>query len=464
MRAPSTSSARYCRGDPAICVIGAVAATMLFLAGPVMSLEFDILQIDEGLRMNQDVVISDSGMVAWSASSTNDLAFTVSALVVWQEGEMREISAGHPDPHAEHIRPRVWGDQVVWGSSYPGHWSGIPSWVLVDVPDQHTPYPELDAQYRVTRVLDNLGGGTNEVTQFFSLREDPPTEEGEEAPIPRRVHRTPSGDKEILFWPGEGEFQRITWDTRNDINPTIGDGILAYQKARGFPFGWEIMVYDIETEERWQITTNRYYDMGPQAFGSLVTWYGWDGEDYEIYLYDHSDRSITQVTDNRFDDESPRIWGENIVWEGFATVEPDVYFWSRPEGRVRRISRNVEQDVNPRVWETYVVWQSFDGDDYEILFIDTSREMDPIKVTQNAFDDINPYIRDGTICWMGYVDNFDAEIFVTTVDRILNQEPPIQLTDNTHEDQNPRTAAGRVVWQSSENGRSPVYLAIPRQR
>ena len=458
MRAPSTSFARYCRGDQATCAICAVAATMLLLAGPVMGLEFDIIQIDDGHRVNTSPVISPTGLIAWSGYSTNDTA-TSAGIFVWREGEVEEVSKGHPDPHAEHINPGVWGNQVVWGSSYPEHWSGIPSWVMIDVPDQHTPYPELNAQWRVTQVLDNTGGGTGEVTQVFDLIRD---DDEEDEHLPRRVHRHPSGDKEILFWPGEGEFQRITWDTRNDINPTIGDGILAYQKARGFPFGWEIMVYDIETQERWQITTNRYYDMGPQAFGNLVTWYGWDGEDYEIYLYDHSDRSITQVTDNRFDDESPRIWGENLVWEGFATVEPDVYFWSRGEGNVRRISRNVEQDVNPRVWENYVVWQSFDGDDYEILFIDTSREMDPIKVTQNAYDDIHPQIRDGTICWMGYVDNFDAEIFVTTVDRVLNQEPPVQLTHNEYEDQKPRTAGGRVVWQASERGKNPIYLAIPR--
>ena len=336
---------------PTCTILPAVAA---FLIGglPAAGLEFDIVQIDEGHRMNQDVVISDSGLVAWSASTTNDLDFTASALVVWQEGETREISAGHPDRHAEQIRPRVWGNQIVWGSSYPEHWSGIPSWVLIDVPDQHTPYPELNAQWRVTRVTDNTGGGTGDVTQVFELIRD---DDEEDDDLPRRVHRQPSGDKEILFWPGEGEFQRITWDTRNDINPTIGDGILSWQKAKGFPFGWEIMVYEIESGERWQITTHFFYDMGPQAFGNLVTWYGWDGEDYEIYLYDHSDKSITQVTDNRFDDESPRIWGERIVWEAFAPVEPDVYFWSRPEGKVRRISRNVEQDVNPRIWENYVV-------------------------------------------------------------------------------------------------------------
>lgn len=425
-----------------------------------------MVAIDEGVSVNREPVISPTGLIAWSAYSTNEPA-AIAAMMVWKEGAVTEISEGHPNRHAEHIRPSVWSNAVVWGTSYEHCFTeGQPDWVLIDVPKQDEPYPELPAQYEVIEVLDNTGGGTDTVTQVFQLRNDmtdtnlladgsePPPEE------PPRIHRHPSGDKEILFWPGTGTFERITRDGRNDIAPTIGDGLLAWQKAKGFPFGWEIMVY--ENGERWQITTNYYYDMGPQAYGKLITWYGWDGEDFEILLYDHAQRVITQVTDNRFDDESPRIWGESLVWEGFPAVEPDIYFWSRPEGKVRVISRNLEEDINPRIWEDYVVWQTFDGDDYELMLVNAEREEEPVKLTQNAYDDVKPEIRDGFICWMGYVDSFDAEIFVTSIEAALDRQEPVQLTDNVYEDQDCRTAGGRVVWWASENGRSPVYVAVPR--
>lgn len=78
------------------------------------------------------------------------------------------------------------------------------------------------------------------------------------------------------------------------------------------------------------------------------------------------------------------------------------------------------------------------------------------QLTNTLYDNINPRIRDGLIVWMGYVDNFDAEIFV------WNGGPdPIQLTDNDYEDIHVHTAGGRIVWQAEFDGESRIFLAEP---
>lgn len=442
--------------------------------------EFAIRQIADEALMNREPTISDTGLAAWDAfTKTKEDAAPNSDIFAYYDGKARPITKSKLDPGMTNLRPIVQSNTVVWVGTFQGA-PGAVDWVLREVPSptRDNP-PEIRADYEAHEAPDGR--------QWFTLpgTGEPPAEAatapaGTNAPaadthaapaaaapaapppspfiepppdtskLADESRRTPSGDTEICLWrKGDSEIIRITRDSRDDLGPSVWGSLVAWQKAKGWPFGWEIMVWSDGV--RSQLTTNYYYDMAPKVYGSQVVWYGWDGHDFEIFLYDDKAKVTTQITSNQYDDVSPVIWDGVVAWEGYAGVDGDIFLWK--DGQITKISESLEDDLNPRIWNGQVVWQGFDGDDFEIYLYNGTKT---IKLTSNTHDDLNPDIADGLICWMGYHDNWDAEIFVwdgTDVTR---------LTENEFEDRDPRTAGRRVIWQQDQGEKSLIFLAEPK--
>ena len=449
-----------CTTDKSICgpatqairlLLVTVVFTLLILP-TAEALEFNLRQIADDSIVNRDAVVSDTGQAVWIQFDTNNLSGSVSDVAVWRNGERRNLTQESAREYFGSAKPVVDSNAVVWIANYRDT-SEPHSWVLREVPARDEGAEELPALFRVEvrgeeRVFINIAETgrvvvvTNElgavVTNVYAI------------PPEQQIRRLPSGVTEINYWAGTGEVVRITRDYRHDFAPSFSGRLIAYQKEKGFPFGWEIMVWDNGVNK--QLTTNFYYDMAPRVHGRQVVWYGWDGYDFEIYLYDADRDTTIQITSNRFDDVSPVIWDGQIAWEGYPAVEADIYLYR--DGQIRKISDNVEDDINPRIWNGQVVWQSFDGDDFEIYLYDGTKS---VKVTANNYDDTNPDLRDGIITWMGYEGNWDAEIYAWD-----GKGQPVRLTDNDEEDRDPRTAGGRIIWTVDRQGRSQVWLAEPK--
>jgi hypothetical protein len=267
---------------------------------------------------------------------------------------------------------------------------------------------------------------------------------------------------ELCKWSSnERKIEWITHDQRNDLGPSIWGDIVTWQKAKAFPFGWEIMA--MIGAERFQLTTNYYYDMAPKVQGRDVAWYGWDGNDYEIFTWNADNKVIQQITSNSYDDVSPVIWDGMIAWEGYPAVESEIYAWKPARdgnpGKLEQVSNNVDDDFNPVIWDGKIVWQGFDGDDFEIFLYDPGSDDKKIKkLTNNLYDDVNASFCDNVLTWMGYHDNWDAEIFVWDPATETSQ----MITDNDYEDKGPKTCAGKIVWQADNDEKSEVYLAVPK--
>lgn len=472
--------------------------------------EYRTTQISNEDVSSRDPVISDTGMAAWAAYLTTASGEVGADIMVFTNGVAQPLFRTRPRDVRASLKPELQANNLVWVSVGSGA-RGAPSWILREVPspDRDTPVPELTATFALTIRDDGTqvwqepstakvetaaadATATGEVaaadapaatppppadTNVVSLatdtnapaapastnvppppppRSEPPIEEPEpdlDAPDePARRHT--SGDAEVMLWRrGSGEIRQLTRDNRDDLGPSVWGDIIAWQTAKGWPFGWEIMCW--AGGQTIQLTTNYYYDMAPRVHGSQIAWYGWDGHDFEVFLYDHSKGSTIQITSNQYDDVSPAIWDGVIVWEGYAGADADIFMWK--DGQVRKISKNVEDDLNPRIWKDKVVWQGFDGDDFEIYLYDIGTGAEPDKLTSNTYDDVNPDARDGVICWMGYHDNWDAEIFAWD-----GGPNAVRITENEHEDRNPRTAGGRIIWESEQSGKSLIFLAEPK--
>ncbi|MFH0952910.1 MAG: hypothetical protein V1873_01125 [Verrucomicrobiota bacterium] len=452
-----------------------LALADLTAASLALGIDFDVSQIaDEGL-LNREPVISDTGLAAWHAFYPPSTGEVAADIFVYDEAKAYPLTAG-VSAGTGHMRPQAQSNSVVWV----GNFSQVgrnEDWTLREVPtpQRDQPMPELRAIYAIrmqgkveewfevsaTGAPPETAVGaanaapetaTQEVTQAAADTNAPPPVAPplEPAAESNEARRIPSGQTEICLWQKGGDVQRITHDNRDDLGPSIWGSLIAWQKAKSWPFGWEIMVWADGTQI--QLTTNFYYDMAPKVHGSQVAWYGWDGHDFEIFRYDHVGGSIVQITSNEYDDVSPAIWDGVIVWEGYSGVAADIFMYK--DEKIQKLSDNIEDDLSPRIWNGQVVWQGFDGDDFEIYLYDGQKTT---KLTSNTYDDVNPDLRDGLICWMGYHDNWDAEIFV------WDGTSPMRVTDNDYEDRDPRTAGSRVIWQTEQGEKSLIYLATPRK-
>jgi hypothetical protein len=477
----------------------------LFLFPPLSrAAEYAISQISDEDIVSREPVINEEGVVAWYGSLREGGPRETTDIHVYRDGKTVNVTEGKRGVHRlSDVKPQISGDWVVWVGAFES--VRDVDWRLREVPDRDATYPELYANYVHTGGDDEpevwLGPFSNDMYYAQEATSAPPagltgtgavSQAAQPAPTlvvttndagqvvtnvvqpvveppppppkfpvtnpppdvnyPTNLYarRHPSGHQEIMLWRGGGEIQRITMDGRYDLGPSVDHGLIAWQKAKGWPFGWEIMVYS--QGERNQITTNFYYDMAPVVSSNQVAWYGWDGHDFEIFLYNHLDGSVKQITDNQYDDVGPSLWNGVIAWEAYPSADAEIYLWK--EGRIRKISDNLEDDLNPRVWEDKVVWQGFDGDDFEIYYFDGQKT---IKLTSNTYDDLSPDLRDGTICWIGHFENWDAEVFAWAGNSV------VRLTDNDYEDRYARTAGGRIVWQADEDSKSIIYLAEPKK-
>lgn len=479
-----------------------------------LAADLSIKPISSPKLISREPVISETGLAAWSSQETIEAGEALSDIYIYKDGKTRALTTSRARHPLANIRPQVQSNTVVWVGNMEVSSRDI-DWVFREVPapERDTPVQEVPALYRAmqddagNQWFEDIGSGpesTNESAVAASVPEDlgtpsaapvdtnaPATAvpDAAQAPAPQpdtnvvegldiieppadsgyptnELRRAPSGDTEICMWDGGDEIKRITRDNRDDLGPSVWGSLIAWQKAKGWPFGWEIMIW--ADGFRNQLTTNYYYDMAPKVHGPQVVWYGWDGHDFEIYLYDHTKGTTTQITSNQYDDVSPSIWDGVVAWEGYPGSDADIFMWK--DGQTQKLSDNIEDDLNPKVWNGRVVWQGFDGDDFEIYLYDGEKT---IKLTSNTYDDLNPDIADNMVCWMGYNDNWDAEIYAWDLtgkpiraagkdDEYRDNRNTGRLTFNDFEDRNPHTAAGRVIWQSDEDDKSIIYLAEPQ--
>jgi len=429
----------------------------LLLAGQAQ--EFNIRTISREGLINRDPVVSETGLIAWMYYDTNTALTAYSHIAVYQDGKTNNLTDGLATFYGA-TKPLVHSNQLIFIANAKSV-GGDVTWSLREVPTRDEgDARELNAVFSATEI-----GGVQKIERLGSAAET--TNEAGEIVVPiigedtnGSPRRLPSGEAEVWSWKvGDADIQRVTQDSRNDFAPSFWGNTISWQKAKGWPFGWEIMALVGDT--RMQLTTNFYYDMGPKVFGTKVVWYGWDGFDYEIYMFDSAKSEITQLTSNRFDDTAPMIWGDVVVWEGYSAVEADIYMWK--EGNVTLISSNIDDDLNPKIWNNFITWQGFDGDDFEIYLYDITKGGEAIKITSNDFDDTSPDIHDNLITWMGYFENWDAEIFYLDIRNFSSSDikQPVRLTDNEEDDRDPKTAGRRIVWVSESEGESRIQLAEP---
>jgi beta propeller repeat protein len=446
-----------CRHDRSVC-----SKTCWFilwcstLASGVFAVDFEVSRISDPKTNSRDPVISETGLAAWTYSSSADLASAYSHIAVYESAN-KKIDTSTLLHFTGAAKLQFHQNKLAFVANYLDTKQrrlmrpGAPPVTITNAMGEiiQEKRPDIDTSDSVTYALDEIA--RQSVSQ---------TGDGGRASASRETGQ--ASVSTVWVWQyGTKNIDRMPTTNLGNQGPAIWDNIIVWQSEQEWPFGYEIM-YSMGGSEIRQLTTNRYYELVPQVHRDKIVWYGWDGYDYEIFMHDIERDETIQITDNRYDDTMPQIWNDVIVWEGYPGVEGQIYMWK--DGQTTRISQNADDDINPRIWENYIVWQGFDGDDFEIYLYDIAKGGEAIKLTSNNFDDTNPRIRDDLLVWMGYHDNWDAEIYYADLRGIssANDVRIERLTDNDVEDRDVSTAGRRIIWVTEESGTPQIMLAEPR--
>ncbi|MFT7506898.1 MAG: hypothetical protein ACI92I_000034 [Acidimicrobiales bacterium] len=140
--------------------------------------------------------------------------------------------------------------------------------------------------------------------------------EAETAPeyIEDRVFSAPDsdGDTEIFVTIG-GKTTQITHNTVDDAAPQydgISDTIVWHSMLND---RFQIAQYTVDDGSVEYLTDATYNNTEPVAYGDIVMWQAWIGDNWEIMLSDNGE--VMQLTDNDMNDITPQMRDGYIMWQ-----------------------------------------------------------------------------------------------------------------------------------------------------
>jgi hypothetical protein len=420
--------------------------------------EFTVRTLSESGRDARHPSIGDTGLIAWMGhSEANDTATPGSRrsdVFLFRDGQIQNLTGDDPRLGARNERPQVIGNSVLFNAMFtPEAGGGYPFELSVPMKTEQMRQMEMD----YPSLFDPPTSALEAADESDLPAEPPPPDEAtpaepDDSSLQRQMWRKSGGNFDIAIYRPDGTIERITPGSRHFSAPVMSDAGMAVQVARGWPYGYEILVWKPGETALTQLTTNYYYVLSPCIHGNDLVFQAWDGHDYEVYLHRLDTGETTPITNNQFDDTDPVIWNGEIAWVAHPTINAEIFHYRN--GVIRKISENSQDNGPPSIWQGRVVWQGYDDTDLEIYYFDGRRT---IKLTSNTWDDIAPTIRDGIIAWMSYVDNSDAEIMVLD----LGDNITVQLTADDWEDSQPRTAGEKIVWFTLTPDGARVQMAEP---
>ncbi len=462
------------------CCSAARMLAGLLLFAPLASAREFAVQILSDLQGNsREPSIGETGLVAWQAYSpqvggapistrpdvlTSPSDSRRSDIFIWRDGQSpKNITVDDARLAGNSEHPCVFRDSVLFSSMFRNTAGGGYPFELT-LPPKTDRMQQMESEY--PGLFDPPLPAPKSALEAEAAAENP-TNPPPAAPEPipeaadtsqtnslqRQNWRSSGKGADVAIYRPDGQIERISPGTRHFNSPVMSDAGIAFQCARGWPYGYEVLVWTPGATNLVQITTNYFYVLNPDLHGNELVFQGWDGDDYEIFRYRFDTGQLEQITNNQFDDTAPVIWDGEIAWVAHPTVTTEIFHMR--EGVIRKISEGTTDNTAPSIWAGKVVWQGYDDTDLEVYYFNGRRT---IKLTSNTWDDIAPKIRDGLIAWMSYVENWDAEIMAVD----LGDNIAVQLSDNELEDTLPQTAAERIVWQTIGATNSVIQLAIPK--
>ena len=371
----SSSSSSICgrRGWGPVAVLLALVSAL-----PAQALDYLVTRIDDSTRVTRDPVISETGLIAYTAYP-RDRDAAAADVVVYRDGRQTNLTGDHPDGPTANLKPVAFRHAVAWTSTFR------------IAPPSPPPGNSEICLWTDAGGLARVSGGS----RFHSA-----VSIGRDNLLAWQMANAPPAGGEIIVWQN-GERTQVTTNRFNDLAPQVfGDLVVWY--------GWdgedhEIFLYDHRAGAVSRVTSNRYDDVSPCLWGDTIVWEGYPAVEADVFSWSRGTDAPVKLSENSEDDLNPRIWGHTVVWQGFDGDDFEIWTYDL-ERKVRtKLTRNGYDDLQPEVRDGLIVWMGYcENEDAEIFLAQTAGnppDTAPLQLTTNAFEDRAPRTAGGRVVW-----------------------------------------------------------------
>ena len=350
-----------------------------------------VRQLVSDTSVDYPVVSADGDYVSWSS-------YNSVLLLNLQAGKATEIfsTVGRAFP------PRVSGKYVVWSAS--DYFRGPSRAYVYDTETRKTvqlPHAASEFDIDGNRVVwtadegvylhDCVGGGNSLIG---------PGGYGTPQILGRYVVWEGLTDPEQLDWDSREIFlydlqtkqvRQLTSNALGDSDPQLGDGYVVWQRGENADIdSTEICLYSLDSRQTTELTHDQAYDCYARMSGDVVAWIKSIGDGYdgmEIYLYEVQTQETTRLTENDFSDCWPAIGDHLVVWSGGHYPDDpdglghDLYVYDMDSGDISRISRGCSDQPEVAISDGRLFWMEGSGDGFGVFVATPSGSFFDVSVS-----------------------------------------------------------------------------------
>lgn len=161
---------------------------------------------------------------------------------------------------------------------------------------------------------------------------------------------------------GDGAFYCSSANTSSD---EVQSGVFAAPDSDG-----DMEIFIRLNGKQQQLTSNSIDDNAPfyDALSERIVWHAMLNDRYQIMSYDMNTQEITQLTSSAYNNMEPVAYGNITMYQSWLDNNWEIV--RNEGGNEERLTHNTQHDVSPNIRGGYTVWQSQFAEGWQVAVYD----------------------------------------------------------------------------------------------
>ena len=238
----------------------------------------------------------------------------------------------------------------------------------------------------------------------------------------------------------------LTADMVDHFSPDIyGDTVVWFEQEIS---SRDIFAYNLQTKEKFQITTAPSIPEHPKIYGDIVVWRDWRNHNSDIFGYDLKTKKEFPIITEPHDQYSPAIYEDIVVWVDERSGT-DIYGLNLKTKEEFRITQYRSVASPPDIYGDYVVW--VEGSSRSKISCFNLKTQEIIEISANNGE--SPVIYGDIVVW---VEDVFFESGIRAYDLKIGKKFWIERGGGG-DAHSPAVYGDIVVWAQSRRFNSDIY-------